>query len=81
MEDKKIDMNCLVAIYKYGKLTKTNLLLASILSEISESVRFLTLKQLNEIVTAIVKNLSNEGRNDAINAWEKLKAKLEGMGF
>ena len=81
MEEKKIPMDCLVAIYEYGKLIKTNLLLASILSEISESIRFISLKELNEITTVIVRNLSNEGRNDAINAWQELKYKLEGMGF
>ena len=81
MEGKKIPMDCLVAIYEYGKLTKTNLLLAGILSEISESKRFLSLNELNEITTVIVRNLSNEGRNDAINAWKELKNKLEGMGF
>ena len=81
MEGKKIPMDCLVVIYEYGELTTTNLLLANILSEISESISFISLKELNEITTAIVKNLSNEGRNDAINAWEKLKHKLEGMGF
>ena len=81
MEDKKISMDCLVVVYEYGELTKTNLLLAGILSEISESIRFVSLKELNEITTAIVKNLSNEGRNDAINAWQELKHKLEGMGF
>lgn len=81
MEEKKIPMECLVTIYEYGELTKTNLLLASILSEISESKRFLTLKELNEITVAIVKNLSNEGRNEAVNAWKRLHTKLEGMGF
>ena len=81
MEEKKITMNCLVTMYESGNLTKTNLLLASILSEISESIKSLSLKKLNEITTVIVRNLSNEGRNDAINAWKELRTKLEGMGF